>query len=57
MTSKQETKEKVLRVRLTSHQLKKLEAYAERHGVSKSYVIQRYIDRLPNEKELEHSSL
>lgn len=41
-------KEKVLRVRVTSHQLQKLKAYAEKHDTTVSRVIHEYIRRLPN---------
>jgi hypothetical protein len=43
-----ETKEKVLRVRLTAHELQKLKAFAEGRGVTASHVIHEYIRRLPN---------
>lgn len=47
-------KEIVFRVRLTTHQRKKLKAYAQKRGVTESFVIQQYIDRLPNAKEEGH---
>lgn len=45
-----ETKEKVLRVRLTAYQLGKLRAYADKHEMTVSRVIHEYIRRLPNPK-------
>ena len=44
-----QTKEKILRVRVTSHQFQKLKAHAEKHGVSMSHVIHEYLRRLPNQ--------
>jgi predicted DNA binding CopG/RHH family protein len=43
-----QTKEKILRVRVTAHQLQKLKAYAEKHGVTASHIIHEYLRRLPN---------
>jgi hypothetical protein len=53
MKDKSQIKEKVLRVRVTAHQSEKLKTYAQNHGVAESYVIQQYIDRLPNPRKEE----
>ncbi len=45
------TTSKTLRVRLTAHQWKKLEAFAARQGRTKSGVIHEYLRRLPNPEE------
>jgi predicted DNA-binding protein len=47
MTEKQDGG-KVLRVRLTPHEWRKLEAFAAKQGRTKSGVIHEYIRRLPN---------
>lgn len=57
MKGKKTTKEEVLRVRVTAHQLQKLKAHATKHGVTVSHVIHEYIRRLPNPKGEEYSSL
>lgn len=48
MAVKKPTKVNTLRVRLTEHELQKLESYALAHGWSVSHVIREYIRRLPN---------
>lgn len=46
--SRKPKKEHTLRVRLTEHELKKLEFHAAKHDATKSWVIHEYIRRLPN---------
>lgn len=41
-------KEKVIRVRVSVHESKKVTAFADKRGTSISHVIREYIRRLPN---------
>lgn len=54
MQSNQVAKKNTLRVRLSDHEMTKLEGYAEKHGWTISHVIREYIRRLPNQKEPEN---
>lgn len=41
-------KDRYLQIRLTQHELEKLEAFANKKGITQSQVIRDYIRRLPN---------
>lgn len=49
--TKQGTKNKTIKARVTEHQFRKLQAYAESKGVTMSHVLHEYIRRLPNSSE------
>jgi hypothetical protein len=48
LATKREPKTELLRVRLTKAYHQKLKAYAAKHGVSESHVVNEYIRRLPH---------
>jgi hypothetical protein len=51
MQSKKAVKSNTLRVRLSDHEMSKLESYAKNHEWTISHVIREYIRRLPNSNE------
>ncbi len=50
MKDKKMLKNNTLRVRLSEHEMSKLQAYADAHEWTLSQVIREYIRRLPNAK-------
>lgn len=48
VNNKKPTKNTVLRVRLSNHEMTKLEKFAEKRDQTLSHVIREYIRRLPN---------
>ncbi len=52
MKDKKILKSNTLRVRLSEHEMNKLQTYADTHEWTVSHVIREYIRRLPNSKSL-----
>jgi hypothetical protein len=57
MQTKKATKSNTLRIRVSNHELTKLESYAKKHGWTISHVIREYIRRLPNREEKEEKNI
>lgn len=50
MVIRKQTKTNIFRIRLSNHEIHKLQAFATKHNKSMSQIIRSYIGKLPNIK-------